>query len=234
MKALDAYRDLKKELDKYESPTFTIRDFNFFFGKAVSLWIDDNYKKFDLIQKESDDLRSVYVVDAPLTVNTVTKSVALPTNYRHILDLRLQVKYTAKVGTHSVDEIDTVYPVRLKTSQKGFRFDRNAYQKPSYKRHYYEIHGTSILFHLDSSVLTINNVSDNLMIDYIREPDVVYLNPDKSADYNNTANNSVLFYNTSTTPNGIYYEVLNVARMIFLENIESRRAMEATRQSVTQ
>ena len=40
MNALDAYRDVLRELDKYESPTFTINDFNYFYNKAISQFVD--------------------------------------------------------------------------------------------------------------------------------------------------------------------------------------------------
>lgn len=234
MKAIDAYRDLTKELDKYESPTFTIRDFNYFFGKGVSLWLEDNYKRFDVLMKDVDDLRSLYKVDESVTVNQTTKSGTLPADYRHMLDLRLTVQFSEKVGLYNVGDTDVVRPLRLKSAQKGYRMERNAYHRPSYKRHYYEIHGSTILFHLDNSVLAPTNAAGNLKIDYIREPDAVYLNPDKSVDYNLLANNTLLFYNTGTVPNGIYYEIINVVKMLFLENIESRRAVEATRQAAIQ
>lgn len=232
MKALDAYRDTLKELDKYESPTFTVRDFNYFYGKAVNQWISENYSRFDVIQKEVDDLRSIYKVGHPLTVTGL--STSLPTDYRHILDVRLKVKFLKDVGIFRKDGVHEVYPLRLKSSQKGFRLSRNAFHKPNHKRCYFEIYGSTIGFQLDTSLMVVDTEPTNLNIDYVSEPGLVYLNPDKSSDYNNVANNTVLFFNTGTAPNHVYYEIINVVRAIFLENIESRRAGEAIRQSLTQ
>lgn len=231
MKALDAYRDVLRELDKYESPSFEIKEFNYFFPKAISRYIAQNYEKFDVIQKEVDDLRSIIKTAQEFTMDA-NGLVELPGDYRHMLHVKAKVKYKVAVGRFDANETGFVFPERMKSGQKGFRM-RNAFGRPSYRRHYYELAGSSFQLIFDSATVAIPTGA-NLWLDYVSQPADPYLNPNKASDYNSPANNSVLFFNTGSSRNHVYYEIINVCREIFLENIESVRAPEATRQSLSQ
>ena len=232
MTARDAYRDTKKELDKYESPTFSIRDFNYFYNKAVSRYIDDNYRKLDLVLKDTQDLSWTSSISTPLTFST-TGSVAVPSGFRHLLSLKIKVKFKVDMGRYKKDNSYEFWPERMKSGQKGFR-NRSAYGRPNFKRYYYEISGNTLQILFDSSVVEFVISSPNAWLDYISQPTDVYLNPNTDSDYNQAENNSVLLFNTGTSKNNIYYEVVNVCRAIFLENIESPRAGFALQESSLQ
>jgi len=230
MKALDAYRDLLKELDKYESPSFSIRDFNYFFPLAVSLWVDTNYKQFDLMQKEVDDLKTILANGHPLTFASDGK-VDLPSDYRHILSLEVTMKFKKNMGVYRTNQLVKFFPERMKSSQKGFRM-QNAYQRPNYKRLYFEMAGTKLILLFDSSVHELPNAANSL-IDYVKEIPLLYLNPTAGSDYNQEANNTTLFFNTANTRNHVYYEIIRKCREVFLENIESPRYPAAVQQNLT-
>lgn len=228
MKALDIYRDILRELDKYGSPTFTIRDFNYFVNSAVSEYINENYVKLDVRQKDSDDMRYFLITNSTQTVNS-SGLMQLPGNYRHVLDVQVNAKFLKDVGRFKKDQVATIPVERMKSSQKGFR-NRNSFGKPSFNRFYFDITGTSMQVYFDSSAVTFTG-SNNAKIDYVIQPSDIYLNPDKTSDYNNSANNTSLVFSPTTT-NQIYFEVVKKTRDLFLENIESPRLQTAIQQSI--
>lgn len=231
MKALDAYRDTLKELDKFESPSFDIKDFNYFFPKAISRYIDQNYRQFDVLQKEVDDIGSMLKLNQPLEL-TSGGSVVLPTDYRHMLHVKVKVKFIVAKGKYRVNDLVMFFPERMKSGQKGFRY-KNAFGKPSFRRYYYELSQSNFQLLYDSVAVSIPT-GTNLWIDFVSQPVDPYLNPNKSSDYNLLANNSLLSFNSGTSRNHIYYEIVNVCKEIFLENMESMRAQEAQRQTMFQ
>lgn len=231
MTALDAHRDVLKELDKFESPTFEIKDFNYFFNKAVSEYVNDNYKQFDIVQKDIDDIRTALSLNTPLEMSNLGL-VTLPADYRHILGARIRVKFSKNLGRYKTNEIIDFFPERMKSGQKGFR-QRNAFGRPNFKRYYYELGPTTFQLLYDPASVSIPT-GTNLYMDYVRMMPEVYLNPNTASDYNNPTNNSILFFSVGSTRTHVYYEIVNVCRKIFLENIESIRAQEALRQSVSQ
>lgn len=230
MKAIDAYRDVQRELDKYESPTFSVGDFNYFFPLAVSRYIDHNYKFFDVMQKEVDDIRSFLTFAVPLTL--ASGKVTLPEGYRHLLHVKVAMKFKTAIGRYSIDQVEEFYPERIKSGQKGFRF-RNAFSRPNYKQYYYEIAGNELQLVWDSDVAD-PNTGVNLWLDMVNEPDLIYLNPNPAADFNLDANNTPLQFNTGVKRNYVYFEIVTKCREIFLENIESPRFPVAAQQNQQQ
>jgi hypothetical protein len=230
MKALDAYRDTLRELDKFESPTFSIGDFNYFYPQAVSRYVDENYKFFDVMQKEVDDLRSFITASSPLTLaGGVT---TLPAQYRHILHLKVAMKFKVQIGKYALNQVVEFYPDRMKSGQKGFRFE-NAFTRPNHKRYYYEIIGDELRLIWNSTYADPNS-GVNCWVDYIKEPNLIFLNPDKTSNYSLEANNSTLQFNTGSTRNSVYFEIIAKCRALFLENIESPRFPAAVQQVQSQ
>ena len=208
--ALDAYRSLLRELDKFESPTFTVGDFNYFYPSATEEYITNNYAIFDVEQKSLDDISAIVVLGEDLTFTA--NEVDLPTKYRHMLYLEAVLKFTAAVDEYAIDDTVDVYPQRLRTNRKGFT-SKNAYQQQSYKRPYFQIgKGKLKVLCGTNSIATVGK------IDYIETPETVYLNPDKSADFQNPLNNTLLQF-----PAHVNFEIVKHCRKIFLENIESSR-----------
>ena len=210
MTALDAYRNLLRELDKFESPTFTVGDFNYFYNAATSQYITDNYGEFDVFQKDLDDIRAIVKYGEPLEFTG--ESAPLPSDYRHLLSLEVDGKITEELRDYSPNDIVKLYPKRLETNRKGYVAD-NAYQNASVHYPAYQIDGTSIYVYAGNGVELTGGKAD-----YIKVPATVYLNPDKNVDLNDPVNNSVLQF-----PDYVNLEIIKLCRQIFLENIQSPR-----------
>lgn len=210
MKALQAYRNLLRELDKFESPSFTVQDFNYFFNSAVSEYITVNYQSFDVRQKELDDIRAI--VNIGVNAGSYNAGFSLPEKYRHLLHLETVLRVTANFSYYVVDQQIKVYPQRMHTNAKGFA-EQNAYQRGSIEEPYYQITKGKLLVFAGSNVEIVLGA-----MDYIEEPAQVYLNPDKSADFNQEVNNTTLQF-----PDYVINEIILHCRRIFLENVESPR-----------
>lgn len=214
MKALDAYRDLLRELDKHESPTFSIGDFNYFFNKSVRKYITDNYKDIDPVQKDIDDIRTVLKFDEPLTFTS--EKATLPDKYQHILYLELTCKFLKDAGKYKKDDVKVFTEVRReKSSQRG---TQNAYRKTSFVRPYYKMDINSLYAIIDKDVLELTSGK----MDFIRIHTAVYLNPDKSSDYDSDTNNTTFEF-----PDYVVTEIVNVCKIMFLENTENQRFQSA-------
>ena len=212
MKALDAYKDLLRELDKHESPTFSIGDFNYFFNKSVRKYITENYKSLDPVQKDIDDIRAVLVFDSPLTFTEGAVKTDIPETYLHILYLELTCKFKKDVDKYKADAIHTFTEVRReKSSQRG---TKNAYRKTSYIRPYYKMDGSSLYAIIDSDILELQSGK----MDFIKKPNTVYLNPDKGSSYEGDINNTPIQF-----PDDVVSEIITVCKIMFLEVTENQR-----------
>jgi len=219
MRALEVYRFLLHELDKHESPTFTVNAFNYFFNASVDEYIAENYVPFDVKQKDLDDLRAILVLNHPLTF--ATGKADLPEKYRHILHLEVSLKVLKEGKDHNVDDIVTVYPKRMKTNQKGYA-QENSYQQPSVNYSYFQIDKDSLY------ILAGDDAeAQEGKMDYLEIPQTVYLNPDSGSDFNAEENNTTLQF-----PDTVVREIIKICKRIFLENIESQRYSSTLQEEV--
>jgi len=216
--ALTAYRDTQRELDKFESPTFTVGDFNYFYPSSIDEYITNNYAVFDVTQKSLDDISAIVALGASLTFTN--NEASLPDKYRHILYLETELKFLEDVDGYAKDSTLVVKPQRLRTNRKGF-VSKNAYQQPSYKQPYFQIaKGVITLLANDKVEFTTGK------IDFIEIPENVYLNPDPASDHTNPLNNTPLQF-----PQHVNFEIVKHCRKIFLENIESPRYQSSLQES---
>lgn len=224
MNALDAYRDVLKELDKFESPTFSLKDFNYFYNKAISQYVDVNYRQLDLMVKDTQDLSSFTSPSYLATVSSLGV-ITLPSDFRHLLSLKISVRFKTNIGKYKSGTTYDFWPERMKSGQKGFRH-RSAYGKPNYRRYYYEVNNGTIKILFDSSKVEFVG-SNNAVIDYIKQPSEVTIT-------NLTTYTTSLQFNTGATRNNVYFEIVNICRAIFLENIESPRTPIAMQEVASQ
>lgn len=224
MNALDAYRDVLKELDKFESPTFSLKDFNYFYNKAISQYVDNNYRQLDLMVKDSEDLASFTSPSSLVTILS-TGLITLPLDFRHILSLKISVRFKTNVGKYKSGQTYDFWPERMKSGQKGFRY-RSAYGRPNYRRYYYEVNNGTIKILFDSSKVEFVGIN-NGVLDYIKQPSEVTIT-------NLTTYTDPLPFNSGATRNNIYFEIVNICRAIFLENIESPRTPIAMQEVASQ
>lgn len=199
--AVELYRALTIELDKYESPTFSVNDFNYFWNTSQHEYIHSNYNMFDIKQKELDDLRVLLNV-APITITDNT--APLPADYLHLLDVRLVL---SKIDPRcEVPEEATKSLKKLEADKVGY-ITNNSYLRPSFEQPYYTIRGNNLIFYTGDSTI----ISGEL--EYLSNFTEVFLDPDRG-----TAND--------VNPNFDAYinrEILNVCVRKVLENIESPR-----------
>lgn len=229
MKSLDIYKSLLKELDKFESPTFTIGDFNYFSNHALSDYITQNYRDSDVIQKNVDDIRELLKYGEVLTNYSNTLNTAdLPARYRHVLHVEFTGQFATAKGRYAIGTDYVFYPKRRRSNKKG---RDNAYDIPSMERCFYQITSDNKLLLFKDSDITVSEIR----IDYLMNPYnavtpeniPIYLNPDKSADYQLEENNALL-----DLDDRIVYEIIKVIRTKFLENIESRRYQSSLNQQI--
>lgn len=208
-KAQDAYIMVTRELDKYESPPFQIGDFQYFFYSAINEYISNNLPDADILQKDSDDMNSFIKWNTALVQNTddppIYSEFALPSDYRHIWNVKSRVKWLVAWGKYAVNDEIWLYPKRRRSTREGYQ-ENNAYQKASVKYPLYKVEGTNI--NIDAGV-KVQLMETRL--DFVFEPVEIGLTEDLAT------NDDIPF------PNYVLLEIVKLTRRIFLENIESQR-----------
>lgn len=211
MKALEGYRDVLHELDKASTPTFEPEQFNHFFNFAIDEYIANNYARYPLIQKDTDDIRVLLKTTTPITITS--SSADLPDDYRHILRVYVNGTFIAKVGKHAAASTKLFKNVERRLSnEEGYRED-NAFLRASHKSPYYELEGSKVKFDLGSNV-TCNTA----IIQYITTPPIIHLSENPGDDLSAEQNNTTINY-----PIHVYRELVNLCARKYLENIESVR-----------
>lgn len=213
MKALDAYRSVLKELDKHESPTFSVDDFNWFWNESIDQYVSKNYGQGDIYQKDLDDISIVVKDDVSLTQDVGDKTLfSKPADYVHMLYLNVTAKALANYRRWMLNDQQDFVISRQRYGRRGYQED-NAYGQPSEDNPQYRVSNEKIKILLGSK---FEPVSATLM--YICKPSVVYLNPDSGVDFGLEINNSTLQF-----PDYVCKEIIRWCSRVFLENIESPR-----------
>ena len=212
MKALDAYRDVTHELDKFNTPTFEPEQFNHFFNFAIDEYVANNYARYPLVQKDTDDIR-VLIKSTPSPLAITNKRATLPEDYRHILRVQLAGTFNKKVGRFESGDAFTSKKVERRFSnEEGYRED-NAYLRASHKSPYFELEGSEIVFDCGPDI----NLSTTIL-QYVKVPPTIFLTSDSSQDLSQEIYNTTIDY-----PSHVYKELVNLCARKFLENIESVR-----------
>ena len=210
-KALNAYSDILTELDKHESPTFEIEDFNHFFNVAIEQYITDNYSGFDIHQKEVDDIEKLVKYGEALTESG--GAFTLPSEYRHVLGVEVNYTLNKDSGKYNTGDSLIIYPIRL-SSNKRRVISENSYHKPSLTRAYYWI-SDGKLYLKNTTILTVSSCK----LDYIKK------HPSISVDLSDSATNIDILLKEYA-----YYEVVARCRDLFLENMQSPRTQTTLQQ----
>lgn len=216
MKMLDALRALQREMDKYESPSFTVEDFVYFWTTATNEFADSKHVSGpDALQADHDDIRELLSDPTDITFGS-SGTATLPDQYRNILELKLTFKMLNRVGKFKKDALIVSYPRKARSSRQGY-IGNNVYQQPKLKRSWYRINKKTITVDYDPNV----TISKAVMTFY-ENPSQMYLNPDypdlSPADQAKEENNSTLQFSDHTVA-----KIVKVCRRIMLENIESGR-----------
>lgn len=215
MTARQIYEQLLIELDKVEAPTMLLNDFNYFINKAITQYVNKRYNMCEMNQQLTDDLR---VLKRNLNVNPINSNsellFELPVDYLHLLNCICIFDITNKCGgtvTHR-------YPAIRLTSDISAQIFNNYYNKPSYKRPFWQIK-YDLTF--EDSVLNIQcgidaNDLTFVNIDYLKIPTEIILTTNQ---IDSIIDNS----QTLEFQDYVCYEIINELVKLVLENASDPR-----------
>lgn len=207
---LQIYKDVLRELDKFNSPSFETEDFNYFYNKARLERCNIRYQIFDTKQQLTDDLRGLVTHKVYTKSEMVNSYGLLPDDYFHTLGAKVTFGYKLTEGCNTGGTTFVKTCKRLTADNYGFIQGRKFYE-PSVKRPYYKQEGNSLLIERGSDS-NIEIVSVDL--EYLKYPKKIQLNPDFSI----TPTNDV-----SEFSDYIDNEDIKICVSLFLENVEQKR-----------
>lgn len=199
MNTLEIYQRCVIDLDKYDTPTFEIEDFNRYAEKAIYEYINEKYKEFEITQKRTDDLRQF------VTISTIAVSnqdfVALPEDYLRLLKLEYQIT--------DLPCYDKRWVVVQKTNADKLGYsEENYYWKPSLSNPQYQFIKNNIYFRVGEGNNT--NISA-VRLEYIMKPELYLIDPSDLGTYSNPSYSDevdmqiidkiVRLFQASTNPN---------------------------------
>lgn len=206
MTAKDAYTMLLAELDKYESPSFRVEDFTYFFNSALHEYVSNHLGTADVLQKDSDDMDPFIKWSVPLEQDPeIKEKFALPADYRHVWGMKTTFKFLVGWGPFAKDDTVTLYLKRQRSNREGFQ-KGNAYQRPSFKYPLYKVEGTNVMVYAGDKLEAVSTE-----LDYVHDWPDIGLTED-------LVTNDTLFF-----PGYVAREVVKLTRRLFLENVESGR-----------
>jgi hypothetical protein len=172
MNALDVYRRCVIDLDKYDTPTFEIEDFNRYAEKAIYEYINEKYSEFELKQKRTDDLRQFVTFSV---INVVNQDyITLPNDYLRLLKLEYKINYPPCYND--------IWVVAQKTTADKLGYsENNYYWKPSINNPQYQLIGDNIYFRVGGN----NSYITAIRLEYIAKPILYTIDPSNLNVYSN-------------------------------------------------
>lgn len=185
MTSRQVYEAMLVELNKVEAPSMLLEDFNYFFNKAITRYINKKYNIYDTNQQVADDIR-VLKSTAILTPIAPTSSVAnaygetlptngisqglyggvvefeLPTDYLHILNCICNFEVSKTFKCYNAGD-SVQFAARRLTSDMWSQIINNFYMRPMYRRPYFFIHNVNTV----SNGSTQKNIPTNTTIDMV-------------------------------------------------------------------
>ena len=177
MTARQVWEGMLIELSKVNAPSMLLQDFNYFFNKAISQYINKRYNIYDINQQTSDDLR-VLKTTAILEANPATQSeplkaladlgagksklfgatyeVILPSDYLHLLNCVCLYKVNKKWKCYDAGDYVQFAAKRL-TADSWSVIVNDYYNRPLPERPYFYIHNININNTLPTNPITDTN-----------------------------------------------------------------------------
>ena len=191
MTARQVWEGMLTELSKVNAPSMLLQDFNYFFNKAISQYINKRYNIYDINQQTSDDLR-VLKTTAILKANPATQSeplkelanlaagksklfgatyeVILPSDYLHLLNCVCIYKVNKKWKCYDAEDYVQFAAKRL-TADSWSVIVNDYYNRPLPERPYFYIHNININNTLPTNPITDTNPNgSDLSSEYIGSP----------------------------------------------------------------
>lgn len=202
MTARQVWEGMLTELSKVNAPSMLLQDFNYFFNKAISQYINKRYNIYDINQQTSDDLR-VLKTTAILEANLATQNeplkelanlgagksklfgatyeVILPPDYLHILNCICIYRVDKRWKCYDAGDYVQFAAKRL-TADSWSVIVNDYYNRPLPERPYFYIHNININNTLPTNPITDTNPNGtDLSSEYIGSPKEIqyYLISDK-------------------------------------------------------
>lgn len=183
MTAREVFEGLLVELSKVNAPSMLLQDFNYFFNKAVSQYINKRYNIYDVNQQTTDDLRvlksTTILKPTKLTANKAisefqdfgagasklfgaTYEVNLPLDYLHMLNCICIYKLKKRYKCYNKED-NVQFSAKRLTADSWSTIINDYYNRPLPERPYYYIHNVNQSIHLPTNPLTLENINDEKM-----------------------------------------------------------------------
>jgi hypothetical protein len=151
MTLVAAYENVLTLLNKEEAPAILVSDFNMYWNKAVTQYVNERYSLYDSSQQTTDDLSWLVKTGIPLVKTVYTDSYKdqlqetdrfwyLPPDYLHLLRVKVFFEQQTGRGRCGVEEGKhfSMHSRRV-TAEMQSGADQNYYFRPSLKRPYHFI-----------------------------------------------------------------------------------------------
>ena len=199
MTARQVWEGMLTELSKVNAPSMLLQDFNYFFNKAISQYMNKRYNIYDINQQTSDDLRvlkTTAILEAtqsePLKALAdlgagksklfgATYEVILPSDYLHLLNCICLYKVNKNWKCYNAGDYVQFAAKRL-TADSWPVIVNDYYNRPLPERPYFYIHNININNTLPTNPITDTNPNGtDLSSEYIGSPKEIqyYLISDK-------------------------------------------------------
>ena len=131
------YEAVLTELNKVKTSTILLKDFNYFFAKAVYQNRNKLYNQYDTTQQTTDDGSNF---SQSATLIPKGNMAYLPEDYYHLLNCVCE--FTVFGGKCDIDNNSVQYGARRLTADMYPAIINNYYFSPSFNRPYYYIHNS--------------------------------------------------------------------------------------------
>ncbi|MEE0040961.1 hypothetical protein [Catenibacterium sp.] len=192
MTARQVWEGMLTELSKVNAPSMLLQDFNYFFNKAISQYINKRYNIYDINQQTSDDLRVLKTTailkptqSEPLKALSnlgagksklfgATYEVILPPDYLHILNCICIYKVNKKWKCYDAGDYVQFAAKRL-TADSWSVIVNDYYNRPLPERPYFYIHNININNTLPTNPITDTNPNGtDLSTEYVGFKEIQY------------------------------------------------------------
>ena len=195
MTARQVWEGMLTELSKVNASPLLLKDFNYFFNKAINQYINKRYNIYDVNQQTTDDLRvlkATAVLSPVKATNTAplsslsdlgagasrlygaTYEISLPNDYLHILNC--MCIYKVKKTWKCYDQNDYVqFAARRLTADSWSIVVNDYFNRPLPERPYFYIHNININSTVPTNPITSDNPNGtDLSSEYIVDPEIQY------------------------------------------------------------
>ena len=235
MTAIQVFNAVLSELNKVKAPSLLLEDFNYFFNKTVTQYINKIYNAYEINQQKTDDLRVLHTISilTPGTLNSLfhgSSEVNLPDDYLHLLNCVVEFKVLSKHKCYKLNDLIQVGAKKLK-SDNWPQLLNNYYFKPSIKNPYYYISSSNALIeNLPAEKVAGDRYGNSfkvkmeirfgkdtkfeinkIYVDYIKTPQYINLTQEQLDDVED--NSQVLEF-----PDYVINEIINDLLAIIFEN----------------